>query len=388
MILNFNSELILGKQFMRILIFSWRGPKHPNAGGAEISTHEHAKGWVKAGHQVVLFTSYFEGGKKEEIIDGVKIIRKGFYAFGVHFQALRWYLFENKLQFDLVIDQFHGIPFFTFLYVRCKKLGFIHEVTKEVWKLNPWSKPFNMIPAILGPFFEQLIFELFYRNIPFMTVSESTKKDLIEWGIPQNQITVIHNGLSVTKLTSNTKKETKRTLIFLGTLSKDKGIEQALKAFSLIEKYEKQWQFWVVGKADSRYLKKLKVQSKHLGINQKVKFWGFVSDRKKFELLSKAHIAINPSIREGWGLVVIEAASMGIPTAAFDVPGIRDSIIPAKTGIICSENTIDDLARSILEIVNNVKKYKQMSKNAIIWSKEFSWSKSIKKSLYLIETLN
>src|SRR6266498_3127303 len=110
---------------MNILIFSWRGPKHPNAGGAEISTHEHAKGWVKAGHRVTLFTSYFPNSKKEEVIDGIEVKRYGRQMFGVQWEAFVWYLFKPHEKFDLVIDEFHGIPFFTPLYVKVKKMGFI-----------------------------------------------------------------------------------------------------------------------------------------------------------------------------------------------------------------------------------------------------------------------
>ena len=220
---------------MNILCFSWRGPKHPNAGGAEISTIEHAKGWIKAGHKVTLFTSSFKNAKELEYIGGVRVIRKGSQIIGVHLAAFKWFIFDRKKQFDMVIDEFHGIPFFTPLFVRGKKLGFIHETTKEVWKLNPWKTPLNLLPSILGTFLEPFIFKLFYKNIPFMTVSNSTKKDLVEWGIPQKQITIIHNGLSTPKVRKTFKKEKKKTLIFLGALRKDKGIENALKVFKLVE---------------------------------------------------------------------------------------------------------------------------------------------------------
>lgn len=371
---------------MNILIFSWRGPKHPNAGGAEISTHEHAKGWVKAGHKVTLFTSSYKNAKDEEIIDKVNIIRRGSQVLGVHIEAVKWYLFGNHSKFDVVIDQFHGIPFFTPLFINIKKIGFIHEVTKEVWKLNPWPKPFNLIPATLGTFFESLIFKIFYKNIPFITVSESTKKDLIKWGISKNQITIIHNGFNFINV-SGVNKEKEKTILFLGALSKDKGIEGALKAFALIEKQEKKWQLWVIGKSDNKYLKKIKLQCKTLNIDKKVKFWGFVSENKKFELLLKVHVVINPSIREGWGLVVIEAASVGVPTVAFNVPGLRDSIVDDRTGIICTNNTIEDLARNILELINDKKGYKEICRNAISWSKNFSWKKSVDKSLVLLENI-
>lgn len=121
-------------KLLKILIFSWRGPKHPHQGGAEIVTHEHAKAWVRAGHDVTLFTSHFDDAEFEETIDGVKIIRAGSQILTVQLKAFLWYFFRNKNSFDLVIDQFHGLPFFTPLYVRSQKLAFIHEVTKDVWK--------------------------------------------------------------------------------------------------------------------------------------------------------------------------------------------------------------------------------------------------------------
>lgn len=365
---------------MNILILSWRGPKHPNAGGAEISTHEHAKGWVKAGHQVTLFTSAFASCKKEEIIDGVRIIRHGWQIIGVHWEAFKWYLFGEHPKFDIVIDQFHGIPFFTPLYVRSKKLAFIHEVTKEVWRLNPLPCPLNYFIAFFGVLFEPLIFKL-YKQTPFMTGSESTKNDLIAWGIPENNITVIHHGIIAHSYIK--AKRDYKTMIFLGALSKDKGIEDALQIFSLVAQKNKKMRFWIVGKTYSQYLTKLRLNAKRLGISRKVKFWGFVNEKKKFELLSKSYIAINPSIREGWCMVVIEAASVGTPTVGYNVAGLRDSIIDNKTGLL-SDPTPQSLAEEINTLLNNVTSYKKLQSQCVIWSKKFTWEKAITKSLLLI----
>lgn len=371
---------------MNILILSWRGPGHPHAGGAEQATHEHAKAWIKAGHQVTLFTSDYRGCKHEEIIDGVKIKRSGSQIFGVHIEALKWYLGSNHPKYDLVIDQFHGIPFFTPIYIKEKKLAFIHEVTKEVWGLNPWPWPYNLIPAILGTIFEPFIFKLFYRNIPFMTGSNSTKEDLIVWGIPQKNITVIPYGLNTPKFKIFPKEE-KKTLIFLGALSKDKGIEDVLRIFSILNRSGHGFQFWIIGKGEKYYLKKLKLQSIKLGINKKVKFWGFVTEEKKFELLGRAHILVNPSVREGWGLVVIEAAVVGTPAVGYNVSGLRDSIVDGKTGILCNPDP-NSCSEAILLLIKNEEKYQMLRKNCFKWSKEFDWEKSSKESLELIEKLD
>lgn len=370
---------------MKILIFSWRGPKHPYAGGAEQSTLAHARGWILTGHSVTLFTSNYSGGKKEENLDGIEIIRRGRQVFGVHIEALKWYLFEKKESYDLVIDEFHGIPFFTPLYVRCKKLAFIHEVTKEVWKLNPWSKPFNLIPHLFGSYLEPLVFRFVYFKIPFMTVSESTKKDLVEWGIKHNNITVVHNGVTINKLKKNPQKEKRKTIIYLGAISKDKGIEDALKTFSFINNMENNWQFWVVGKSDPRYLRKLNSLSQTLKINKSVKFWGYVDEKKKSELLARAHLFINPSIREGWGLVNIEANSFGLPVLAYDVAGSRDSVRIGKSGFLSPLGDYQDLATKALKLIHDSNLYRRVQTQAKKWSKNFSWDKASKESLELLK---
>lgn len=369
---------------MNILIFSWRGPGHPNAGGAEVVTHEHAKGWVKAGHSVTLFTSYFRGAKKKEILDGVKIIRRGNAFIGVRVEAFRWYR-ELKKKPDLVIDQFHGIPFFSPLFVKEKKLGFIHEIASEVWWMNHLIFPLNFIYAILGYFSEPLIFILFYRNIPFMTVSESTKKDLIKWGISRKEIAVVHNGITIKRVAVN--KDERKTALFLGALSKDKGIEDALEVFALINKKDPSWKFWVVGKGEPGYIKKLKVQTLKLKIRNKIKFFGHVSERKKFGLLGRAHILLNPSVREGWGLVNIEASCVGTPIIGYDVPGIRDSVINNKTGILVSAGDTRKLALNCIELTKDRKKYEEFRKMAPAFGKKFNWKKSVRESLRLIEKI-
>ena len=371
---------------MNILILSWRGPGHPHEGGAEQVTHEHAKAWISAGHEVTLFTSSYDGAKDHEVIDGVEIIRKGNQTLGVHIAAVFWYLFGKNNSYDIIIDQFHGIPFFTTVYARTKIVGFIHEVAKDVWLMNPWPKPYNFLPAALGPLVEQNVFKL-YKNKDFLTVSESTKKDLIEMGIKGKNITIIHNGVNLDLPKKKFKKEKKKTAVYLGAISKDKGTEDAVKVFSEIENKDTDWQYWVIGRGSEEYMNELRQQTKALGINKKVKFWGFVSDKKKFELLTKAHVLINTSMREGWGLVNIEANAVGMPVAGYDVAGVRDSVIDGKTGILVQKGDYKSLALRVVKLVQNEKVYNKTSHEALKWSKKFDWKESKKQSVEYIENL-
>ncbi len=372
---------------MNILILSWRGPRHPDAGGAEYATFEHAKGWVKKGHNVTIFTSYFKNAKNEENINGVKVKRFGDQYFGVKILAFFWYIFGKHPSFDLVIDEFHGIPFFTPLYVKVKKLAFIHEVAKEVWVLNPWPKPFNLIPSFFGRLLEPWIFRIFYRRIPFMTVSNSTKDDLVRWGIPSKNITVVHNGVEVIKFKTQPSKEKRKTVIYLGTISRDKGIFDAVRAFAEMERKDDTWRYWIAGKATRKDLLELKKLIRNLGLSKKLKYWGWVGEKKKFELLAKASVLVNPSYHEGWGLVNIEANSVGTPVVGYKVHGLKDSVKDGKTGILVEKGDYKNLAQEILALVNDKEKYEKIRQNAIKWSKKFTWEKAVKKSLELIESL-
>jgi len=373
---------------MNILIFSWRGPGHPNEGGAEQVTHEHAKAWIQAGHRVTLFTSTYPGAKENETIDGINVIRKGGQILMVQFQAFFWYLTKARNNFDLVIDHFHGIPFFTPLYVRIKKIAVIHEVAKNVWDLNPLRKPFNLIPKYIVKPLEPYIFKIIYRNTPFLTGSKSTVNDLIAWGIKKTDIAVINHGVLLGGIPDKLpQKNNRRTAIFLGALSLDKGIFDAIKVFSEINRKDESWDFWIVGKGDQEIVTKIKRMLKKNGIDNKTTLWGYVSNQKKFNLLAKSHVMVNTSIHEGWGLVNIEANAVDTPVFGYKVAGTVDSVRNGVTGILEEQGDVRALAYQIIKLVNDDKRYKEFQKRARKWSGKFTWKESTAKSLKFIESV-
>src|SRR3989344_2743543 len=373
---------------MNILVFSWRGPKHPKAGGAEQVMLEHFKGWIKAGHKVTHFSSKMPGLPNKEILDGIEIIRGGYQYLGVVIAGFFYYL-KNRQRFDLVVDEFHGVPFFTPLYVKKPKIAVIQEVARSVWFLNPLSWPLNWIVGLIGFFGEPLVF-LFYRDVPFMTGSLSAKKDLIKMGISSKSITVVQHGVITREKAKSEKweKAKEKTVVFLGVLSKDKGIEEAIRCFAILHQRNPTWNFWIVGRSETpQYGEKMAELVSKLGLSKKTKFWGYVSQEQKFELLSKAHVLVNPSVHEGWGLVNIEANGMGTPVVAYKSPGLVDSVKDGKSGVICLENTLESLAAQVLKIMDDKSFYDSLCKGALEWSSNFDWKKSSALSVSLIKKL-
>lgn len=363
---------------MKILILNWRDIMHPLAGGAEQSLFKHASYWEKKGADVTWITSCFPGAKKSETVNGIRIIRMGSH-FTVHFLAANYYRKLDNI--DIIIDSFHFIPFFSPLYTNPNKIiALINEPAKNAWFKNIFF-PVAIIGYIIEPFFFKL-----YNNIPFITSANSIKKELEELGVNGKKINIIPHGVTVKNSAKKYIKEQIPTIIYLSQVSPDKGIEDALQAFQLLQNENKSINLWIVGKAISEsYQKKIKMMIDTLRIKKNTTYFGFVTEEKKFELLQKAWILIHPSIREGWGLNVIEANNFGVPSVGYNVTGLKDSIKDNKTGLLTRKNTPEDLAEKCMKILTDKKTYNYLAKNSKKWANEFSWEKSAKKSWGLIK---
>jgi glycosyltransferase involved in cell wall biosynthesis len=137
---------------------------------------------------------------------------------------------------------------------------------------------------------------------------------------------------------------------------------------------------WVIG--DGYMLKDLKKI-----YSQNINFSGHVNDETKYELLSKAHLVLVPSMREGWGLVVTESNAMGTPVVAYNVNGLRDSVVEGTNGIFTKRNDPDSLAESALKILNDTHTMNSLSNSALEYSRKFSWDNTADYFQHLIESL-
>ena len=369
---------------LRFLILNWRDIKNPNGGGAEILTQEIAKRLMARGYEVTHFTSEFEGCKKEEIVDGVKVIRKGSAAIrklfnSVHFQALWFYLTQGIGKYDVLIDEVHGIPFFTNFYAfGIKRLVLVCEVAGEVWDVM-FPYPLN----VMGKFAERLYLFLYHRE-KFLAISPSTKNDLVKVGIPAKNITVIPMGVNVYPLDPLPKKEKTLTLIFVGRIMRSKGLDQAVRALELIKKEIPEVKLWVVGGGGGEYEQEVRSLVKELKLEKNIIFQGFVSQKEKFVLMAKAHFIVVPSLKEGWGLIVPEAGRVGTPAIVYNIAGLKDIIKDRVNGRVVETNP-KTLAEAVKETISSDIKYSQMRKMAQNMAKQYDWDKTTKT---VIDVLN
>lgn len=371
---------------MRILILNWRDIKNPSSGGAEILTHEIAKRLVKWGNLVTQFSAFFPGGKHKEIIDGVEIIREGnpdarYFLTSVHLKAYQYYTAHQE-KFDVVIDEIHGLPFFTPWYVKGKKIALICEIAGHIW-----YKTFGPIFGIIGEITEKVYLRFVYSSMPFLTISPSTKLDLQKHGISSSHINVLPMGISRPKTIIRFSKEKELTIIFVGRLTPAKGIENAIIAlFFVIQKYPRA-KLWVVGRGEQPYEKHLRSLAKKNNIEQNIIFNGFLTEEEKYNRMARAHILVHPSIKEGFGLTVAEAGFVGTPSVAYNVTGIRDIIKSNISGILTKKNTPKSLAQEIINLYSQKVKYEKFCTNAKNASNIYSWDKTAQMTLDVLKTL-
>jgi len=346
-------------QKLKILLYNWRDVHNPDAGGAEVLTHQILKRVVERGHDVTMFSAAFTDCEKFEVVDGIKIYRAG-NRWTVYRAAKRFFRSREE-KFDVIIDEINTVPFMTpnFVKEREKIVVLIHQLAREFWY---YETPFPI--NCLGYHFFERHWLKKYQNIPLITVSESTKNDLINWGF--NDIYLIPEGIDYSPLDSVPLKESKPTLVYVGRFKRAKRPHHALKAFTLAKISMPDLQLWMIGDGYCRE----KLQK--LYTSPDIHFFGRLPQSEKNRLVSRAHAIVVPAVREGWGLVVTEANALGTMAIGYDVNGLRDSIKNKSTGILCSPNP-SSMASKIVELFSSPELIEIFSSQALVDSRKYTW---------------
>lgn len=364
------------KKGKNILILNWRDTKHVWAGGAEVYVQEVAKRWVEAGNNVTIFCGWDGKCPREEKIDGVNIIRRGGF-YSVYPLAALYYLIRFKSIFDVIVDCENGIPFFSPLYSDIPKLLLIHHVHQEVFRKH---LPFPLSNIAL--FLESYLMPQVYRDTQIVTISQSSKEDILKrgWGNGRD-VWVVNPGISL-QGSDFYPKTPHPSFIYLGRLKAYKNVDIAIKAFAkLIYKYPEA-RLTIAGFGET--FSDLVRLAKSLGLGNSVIFAGKVNEEEKQKLLSQSWASLQPSLFEGWGITVIEANACGTTVIASDVKGLRDSVRDGLTGYLVEPKNPAILAEAMEYLITNPSERERLEENGIYWSNYFSWDKSAWEFLNII----
>jgi len=243
-----------------------------------------------------------------------------------------------------------------------KIITLIHQLAREYWF---YETPFPI--SYIGYYFLEKRWLRNYVDVPTVTVSESTRQDLLDLGF--REVFVVPEGLNFNPLDEIPEKESYPVVAYVGRLKRAKRPDHAVKAFRIVKEKIPEAELWIIG--DGYFRKDLEKMA-----TDGVRFFGGLSDGERRELVKRAWVLVNPSVREGFGLNVVEANALGTPCIAYDVAGLRDSVKNDKTGLLAGAGSVEDLADKMVMVLKDDTLRARLSKNALEYSRKFGWDMS------------
>jgi len=232
-------------------------------------------------------------------------------------------------------------------------------LAREYWF---YETPFPI--SYIGYYFLEKRWLRNYVDVPTVTVSESTRQDLLDLGF--KEVFVVPEGLNFTPLDEVPEKESYPVIVYVGRLKRAKRPDHAVRAFRIVKEKIPGAELWIIG--DGYFRKELEKIA-----TDGVRFFGGLSDGEKRELMKRAWVLVNPSVREGFGLNVVEANALGTPCIAYDVAGLRDSVKNDETGLLANAGSVEDFANKIIMVLMHDVPRKRLSRNALNYSRRFNW---------------
>ncbi len=361
---------------MRILIYNWRDWMHPWAGGAELHVKYQCEEFTKQGHSVIFYTARATGQSRQETFGNATIVRYG-GRFSTYLLAPFVYWLKLQKKCDVIIDTHNAIPFFTPLFSGRPIVLLVHHISPPHQFAQEFSYPWM---ARVGLFLQNRFMPWVYRKNRLIAVSQSTKEEMLKIGFDEKKIDIVYNGVDHTLYKPGGVKTSEPSIVYVGRLKKYKRLELLLEAFVTLQKKLPGAALTIAGSGDQeQHLRSLAESKKITG----AQFLGFVNDATKVDLLQRSWVFATPTSVEGWGLVVLEAAACGTPTVGFNVAGIREAIVPGKSGLLVPEN--GDFAQTLLRILQDETLRQTLASGALAHSENFSWSAMTQKELDLLE---
>ncbi len=354
----------------RIVVLSRRGIRHPLSGGAGRYVHE-VFSRLTDRHSITVLSGGLKGRKPVEEIDGItyRYFPDSFHRILLPVRYIGRYAGKT----DLLIDNSDvGMPWLSPLYVKKPRIVIIHQLVREIF-YDQLPRPISDIGFRIEPLMYRV-----YSNSRVVAASDSTANDLVQYGVRRKNIDVIEPGCW--NLGFHRKELTERSPFTIGCVSrlmKYKGLQLAFRALDRVKRQSPEVRLLIAGAGP--YQRDLIRMAVRLGISENVTFMGRISEESKFKLYSESRIAISPSVREGFGISVIEANSVGTPVVAWNVPGLRDSVVDNETGFLVPFPDERAFAKEILTLLDNDEVWNRFSENALKWSAIYSWDRASKK---------
>lgn len=239
--------------------------------------------------------------------------------------------------------------------------------------------------GLIKYYFNRIKYYLYRKNLSnidlFLANSNFIEKGLLSAGIYPAR--TLHLGIKLLEYSTISKWN---NLLYVGRLDKQKGIDFLLRAMPLIIRESPMVHLNIIG--DGPEKEKLKKVAKELGIESNVFFVGWISNNGLEKYYKESTIVAVPStLDEAFGLVGIEAMSVGRPVIASRVGGIPEWLEDGKTGFLVDPGKPEQIAEKVIQLLLDRKLLEQMGKNARKKAEQFSIERHVEKIEEVYEEL-
>jgi glycosyltransferase involved in cell wall biosynthesis len=347
-----------------VVILNWRDTRNPEGGGSEQYVERIAAGLAAQGRPVTMVCASWPGAAREERRDGIRVLRRG-SRLTVYLWAALLYLGGRLGPHEVVVDVQNGLPFFSTLYARRPVVVLCHHVHREQWRVL-----FPAPVARLGWWIESRLAPWLYRRCRYVTVSESTRGELVELGVAASSIRIVRNGTDLPVEREEIAKSPFPSICVLGRLVPHKRVELALEAAAKLRRDTPDLRVFVAGQG--WWEPRVRQAVRRLGLDGAVRLLGWVDEPTKHALLARSWVLAMPSLKEGWGLAVMEAAGHGTPAVGFrSAGGLSEAIVDGVTGLLADD--ADELSRQLARLVTDRRLRERLGAAARARAAHFTW---------------
>jgi glycosyltransferase involved in cell wall biosynthesis/O-antigen/teichoic acid export membrane protein len=356
-----------------VLLLTDRDWTHPQGGGTGTNLYGQVARWLAWGHRVTVIAGDYPGAAKvEHLSDRLAIHRMGTRL--TVFPRAAWAVWRGVgRDADVVLEVVNGIAFFTPLwwFLQAPRVAIVHHVHQDHYVEELGRR--GRIAAFL---LERMPLRYLYGRVPVLTISEAAREDLVELGVPAENIHVAYLGVEPSQFHPGARAE-RPTLLYLGRLKAYKRIEVVLDVLEHVPEAVLE----IAGDGDHR--EALEAEIERRGLQDRVTLHGHVDEVEKADLYARAWVNLTASSAEGWCLSVMEAAACGTPSAALAVGGLAESIVDEQTGVLAQ--TPEELAERVAALVGDPARRDELGAAAEARARGFTWENAAEANMSVME---
>jgi len=358
----------------RVCMLAWRDLDDPEAGGSEVHASTVAALWGQAGIEVTMRTSFAAGHPQICWRDGYRVIRKAgrymVFPRAAFSEMMGWHGSRDGL-----VEIWNGMPFFSPVWGKGPRIVWLHHVHAEMWQM---TLPPRL--AAMGNTLESKVAPHFYRRTPVVTLSESSKRELVEeLRFKPERVTVVPPGVDG-RFSPGGEKSPTPLVAAAGRLVPVKRFEELIEVLVRVKERQPLLEAVIVGEGYRR--EDLEAQLRETGADRWIRLAGRVSDEELLDLYRRAWVVASAAAREGWGMTITEAGASGTPAVATRIAGHSDAIAHEHSGLLVDGR--DEFVGALDRVVRDTELRERLSRGAIEHASRFTWAATARGTLEVL----